>query len=43
MQGDGNLVLLQAGMAVWDAGTYSQNCGTDQCQADLDELGIINC
>jgi hypothetical protein len=34
MQGDGNLVLYeQDGPAVWDSGTYGQNCRGNQCFA----------
>ena len=33
MQSDGNLVLYQAGIAVWSSGTWGQNCGVNQCRA----------
>ncbi|HEY3458138.1 MAG TPA: choice-of-anchor D domain-containing protein [Bryobacteraceae bacterium] len=34
MQGDGNLVLYrQDGTAIWNTGTYGQDCGTNQCFA----------
>jgi hypothetical protein len=33
MQGDGNLVLYQGGIAVWNSGTSGQDCGSGQCLA----------
>lgn len=33
MQGDGNLVLYQSGVALWATGTSGQNCGANQCRA----------
>ena len=33
MQGDGNLVLYQAGAAIWSSGTGGQNCGANSCLA----------
>ena len=39
MQSDGNLVLYQNGTALWNTGTWGQNCGTNQCQADFQSDG----
>ena len=33
MQGDGNLVLYQNGVALWNTGTWGQNCSANQCFA----------
>jgi hypothetical protein len=41
MQRDGNLVLYQAGKALWSTGTYGQNCGNSQCVAVFQSDGNL--
>lgn len=38
MQRDGNLVLYQSGVALWNSGTAGQNCGSNQCYAVFRDL-----
>ena len=41
MQNDGNLVLYQGGGAIWNTGTYGQDCSANQCVAIFQSDGKL--
>jgi hypothetical protein len=41
MQGDGNLVLYDQNRAIWNTGTWGQNCGANQCFAAFQSDGNL--